>query len=137
MFVSPDHQEYCLTVVAILGNQIHSLKSAVILEAVLKDPVLSARGGLRRFSEMGRTLPETMFAEDDDDLQGDSDDNDFVVQHLNTDGSDDEDGYMNMAHGNGWQMGANGLVNVPANQLLDFIMGGLEEGEEEYPVMHD
>ena len=86
---------------------------------------------------MGRTLPETMFAEDDDDLQGDSDDNDFVVQQLNTDGSDDEDGYMNMAHGNGWQMGANGLVNVPANQLLDFIMGGLEEGEEEYPLMHD
>lgn len=119
---------------------------AVVLKAVLKDPLLEA-GGLHRVSEMGRLLLRSQMAlaaasddeEDEDGLHGDSDDGDFAQEQLEELASDDDsedDNPFELAHGVGLQMGAD-LAHVPVHELLGGHIDGIDGELEEYPLMYE
>lgn len=132
---------------------------AVVLKAVLHDPLLQA-GGLHEISEMGRLVLQSnaaalnaVYDGEDDDMMihGDSDDGDFAEEqlegeHLN--GDDDPNWYMgywgnngddnpaDLAHGVGLQNGAH-LAHVPVHEMLGGHLDGADDEMEEYPLMYD
>ena len=115
------------------------LQLAVVVEAILNDPVLSAKGGLRRLSELGRLLPESAFMEgnsDDDDLLGDSDDNDYAQPAIMDDSDNDEAVVANLGpeHNAHWDAQ---MAHLSTNQLLDMLIGNNDDEDVGYPVMHE